>query len=72
MRQHGSARLSIHSRLTIATRVLEEGWSVTAAAAAANVSRQTASKWVARFREEGPVGVRDRSTAPKSSSVQPR
>ena len=30
MGQHGSARLSVHSRLAIARRVLEEGWSVTA------------------------------------------
>lgn len=64
MGQHGSARLSVHSRLTIARRVLEEGWSVTAAARAADVSRQTASKWVHRFAHEGPEGLRDRSTRP--------
>jgi transposase InsO family protein len=63
--QHGSARLSVHSRLTIALRVLEEGWSVTAAAEAANVSRQTASKWVHRFSNEGRAGLRDRSTRPR-------
>ena len=65
MGQHGSARLSVHSRLTIAIRVIEQGWSVTAAARAANVSRQTASKWVGRFREEGEAGLRDRSTRPR-------
>jgi transposase InsO family protein len=64
MGQHGSARLSVHSRLTIAERVIEGGWTVTAAASAANVSRQTASKWVRRFREEGVAGLRDRSTRP--------
>jgi transposase InsO family protein len=64
MGQHGSARLTVHSRLTIATRVIEQGWTVTEAARAANVSRQTASKWVARFRAEGPAGLRDRSTRP--------
>lgn len=57
MGQHGSARLSVHSRLTIGRGVLEEGWSVTQAAHAANVSRQTASKWVGRFREFGDEGV---------------
>ncbi len=66
MGQHGSARLSIHSRLTIAMRVVEEGWTVTAAAKAANVSRQTASKWVGRFLAEGGAGLRDRSTRPHS------
>jgi transposase InsO family protein len=64
MGQHGSARLSVHSRLTIALRVIEQGWSVTAAARAANVSRQTASKWVARYRELDEAGLRDRSTRP--------
>lgn len=64
MGEHGSARLSVHSRLTIATRVIEQGWSVTAAAQAAGISRQTASKWVGRFRAEGAPGLRDRSTRP--------
>ena len=64
MGQHGSARLSVHSRLTIAHRVMEEGWTVAAAAQAANVSRQTASKWVGRYRELGEVGLRDASTRP--------
>jgi transposase len=64
MGQHGSARLTVHSRLTIAIRVIDEGWTVTAAAMAANVSRQTASKWVGRYRELGEEGLRDRSTRP--------
>jgi transposase len=66
MGQHGSARLSVHSRLTIARRVQEEGWTLTAAARAANVSRQTASNWVGRFRELGEVGLRDRSALRRS------
>jgi len=32
MGQHGSARLSVHSRLTMALRVKEQGWTVTQAA----------------------------------------
>jgi transposase-like protein len=55
--QHGSARLSVHSRHTIAVRVLEQGCSISEAARQAAVSRQTASKWVARYRAEGQVGV---------------
>jgi leucine-zipper of insertion element IS481 len=50
--------------LTIAIRVPEKDWTVTAAARAANVSRQTASKWVARFLTEEAAGLRDRSTRP--------
>jgi transposase InsO family protein len=64
MGQHGSARLTVHSRLTIALRVVEHGWTVSSAARAANVSRQTASKWVARYYELGEQGLRDRSTRP--------
>jgi hypothetical protein len=57
VQQHGSARLSIHSRHVIALRVEKQGWSVTPAALAAGVSRQTASKWVQRFRVEGSHGL---------------
>ena len=64
MGQHGSARLSVHSRHLIAVRVIEEGWSKTAAAAAAGVSRHTAAKWVDRFLAEGAQGLEDRSTRP--------
>ena len=64
MGQHGSAHLTVHSRLAIAKRVTEEGWSITEAAVAACVSRQTASKWVHRFLDEGEAGLRDRSTRP--------
>lgn len=64
---HGSARLTIHARRTICRRVLDEGWTITAAALAMDVSRQTASKWVKRFREEGSAGLRDRSTRPRRS-----
>ena len=56
MGQHGSARLTVHSRLAIAKRVTEEGWSITEAAVAASVSRQTASKWVHRFLDGGEAG----------------
>jgi hypothetical protein len=56
------AALSVGSpRLTIAVRVLVQDWSVTRPKAA-NVSWQTAAKWVARYRELGEVGPRDRWT----------
>jgi len=67
MGQHGSARLSVHSRRLIASRVLDEGWSYTEAAAAAGVSRKTATKWVARFVQEGVPGLHDRSSRPHRS-----
>jgi transposase len=64
---HGSAALTVQGRRVICRRVLEEGWSVTAAATASGVSRQTASKWVNRFREAGEAGLANRSTRPRSS-----
>ncbi len=61
---HRSARLTVHGRLTLCRRVIEEGWSVTKAAWAAGVSRQTGSKWVSRYREHGLAGLENRSTRP--------
>jgi transposase InsO family protein len=46
-------------------RVVEQGWSVSSAAAAAEVSERTAGKWVGRFRVEGELGLLDRSSAPR-------
>ena len=40
------------------------GWSLTKAAAAAEVSERTCSKWVRRYRVEGLAGLADRSSAP--------
>lgn len=62
---HRRARLTQFGRLLLVTRVLEEGWSVTAAAESMGVSRATAHKWIRRFREEGPAGLADRSSAPR-------
>lgn len=61
---HGSARLTVHSRRLLCQRVLCDGWLIHEAAAAAGVSRQTASKWLARYRVEGEQGLLDRSTRP--------
>jgi transposase len=53
MRLHGNARTCLHSRLLIVERVLEQGWTVAAAAQAAGVSVRTAAKWLGRYRSEG-------------------
>jgi transposase InsO family protein len=55
--------LTVHGRLLLAERV-EAGWSVSRAARAAGVSRQTAGKWVRRFRELGKGGLVDASSRP--------
>ena len=64
MKIHGNARTCPHSRLLLCQRVIVEGWSLTAAAAAAGVSERTIAKWLARYRAEGEVGLVDRSSAP--------
>jgi len=64
---HGSARLTVHGRRTLVQRVTEQGWSVSKAAWAAGVSRQTASKWVSRFRVHGWEGLANRTTRPRRS-----
>jgi transposase InsO family protein len=64
MKPHGNAVLSWHGRRRVAVRVVSEGWTVKAAAAAAGVSVRCARKWVGRYRLEGERGLHDRSSAP--------
>lgn len=62
---HPKAKLTPAGRLLIVVRVVEEGWRPAHAAAMAGVSRQTLYKWLRRFREEGLVGLEDRSSRPR-------
>jgi transposase InsO family protein len=64
MKLHANAALSLKKRRQLARRVVEGGWSLAEAAAAAEVSERTAGKWVRRFRAQGEVGLLDRSSAP--------
>jgi transposase InsO family protein len=65
MKLHANARTCPNSRRLLVKRVLEEGWSLRAAAEAAGLSERSARKWLARFRAEGEQGLYDRSSAPK-------
>jgi transposase InsO family protein len=65
MKLHGNAALSLKKRQLLVARVVEENWSLTEAAAAAEVSERRAGEWVRRFRSEGELGLLDRSSAPK-------
>jgi transposase len=65
MKLHGNAALSLKKRELLVSRVADEKWSLTKAAAAAEVSERTAGKWVRRFAADGPAGLLDRSSAPK-------
>jgi transposase len=65
MKLHGNAALSWQGRRRLVRLVVEQGWTLTAAAAAAAVSVPCARKWVGRYRDEGELGLRDRSSAPQ-------
>jgi transposase InsO family protein len=65
MELHANARLSLKGRELLVERVDVGGWSLAQAAEAAGVSERTARKWLARWRDEGAEGLRDRSSAPK-------
>lgn len=67
MKLHANARTCPKSRRLIVSRVLEEGWTLAAAANAAGVSVPTARKWLSRFQAEGEAGLVDRSSRPATS-----
>jgi transposase-like protein len=64
MRLHANAALSLTQRRRMVLRVIEQGWTIKAAAAAAETSPRTCGKWVARFRAGRELGLLDRSSAP--------
>src|SRR5262245_33988440 len=64
MKLHANAALSWQGRRLLVRRVVEQGWTVTAAAGAAGVSLRCGRKWVCRYRVEGEQGLFDRSSAP--------
>ena len=65
MKLHAYAALSRNGRRLLSERVVVEGWTLAAAAAAAGVSVRCARKWVGRYRLEGEQGLVDRSSAPR-------
>jgi transposase InsO family protein len=69
MMLHANAKTCPKSRTLIASRVLEEGWTLQAAAEAAGCSVRTAAKWVARFRA-GDEQLADRSSRPRRSPTR--
>jgi len=66
---HANAPLTPEGRLRLCERI-EDGWSVSAAAEAANISRQCAYKWWRRYQVDGAAGLVDRSSRPRSCPHQ--
>ena len=64
---HRRAKLTVFGRRLLVERIEQEGWPIAHAAAMTGVSRQTATKWVRRYRAEGLVGLEDRSSRPNRS-----
>ena len=63
---HTTARLTPFGRRLLVDRIEVLGWPVAHAAEAAGVSRQTAYRWLLRWRSEGEAGLDDRSSRPNN------
>jgi transposase InsO family protein len=61
---HANARLTIHGRRLLVSRILA-GHRPADVAHQLGCSRATAYKWLRRYRAEGPAGLHDRSSRPK-------
>jgi transposase InsO family protein len=67
MDYHYHARLTIVRREQLAKGVLEGRLRLNEAMAEFKLSRQTAAKWVRRYREQGVAGLKDRTSRPHRS-----
>src|ERR1700736_1976124 len=67
MDYHHHARLTIHSREQLKKGFGEGEWSFTAAGPSSKPRRQSAAKWVRRFRQGGSAALRDLSSRPHRS-----
>lgn len=64
MHLHRNAKLTPSARQLLVDRVDQQSWPIARAARACGVSRQTAHKWLNRFREGGRNALQDRSSRP--------
>ncbi len=67
---HRNARLTPAGRRILVERIVVDGWPVAVAAESMGVSRETAYRWVRRYRAEGIGGLEDRSSRPRRSPTQ--
>jgi transposase InsO family protein len=64
MNIHKNARMTVHGRALLVSRVCDEHWRVADAARAAGVSQRVAYKWLARYRAGGAAALHDRKPTP--------
>ena len=67
---HANAALTPKARLRLARLIVEDGWKSSDAAKLFMVSTVAARKWAARLRAEGPAGMQDHSSRPRSCPHQ--
>ena len=65
--QHPNAVLTPNGRRRMVACVIENGWTIEAAAERFQVDAKTVRKWRDRFVAEGEAGLRDRSSRPRYS-----
>jgi transposase InsO family protein len=65
MKLHANAALSLRQRRRMVSLVVDDGWTIKAAAAAFQTSPRTCGKWVSRFRASSESGLLDHSSAPR-------
>ena len=63
---HANARLTVHGRLLLVTRIEEQGRPVAHVAAELGVSRATGYKWWNRWQKFGLPGLVDRPSRPQT------
>jgi len=64
---HANAALTPRHRLRLAKAIVEDGWTVSYAAAVFNVAWPTANRWAQRYQQGGPAAMTDRSSRPHHS-----
>lgn len=69
---HANAVLTPRTRLRLARLVVHDRFTYAEAAKMFMVSARTAKKWADRYRHEGPAGMADRSSRPKTSPTRTR
>ena len=63
---HANAALTPRARLRLARLIVDQDWACSMAAKMFMVAPRTARKWADRYRAEGPAGMVDRSSRPRS------
>lgn len=66
---HANARTTVHARRLIVERYLA-GWPAARIAEQLGISRATVYKWVRRYQAEGPAGLADRPSRPRTSPTR--